>query len=268
VESRILTNAGEEVVRPIFANGEGAWRFALDHPAGSTVQISALGHGDELESDGRKLLSGFATVFTGAIVLIFAMAILSKGDKFLTRCGLLGVWAVFLIGGLSAASTLWPNAVRHVRANWWQSVPCEVFAERKVSSGKHGTAPQFAIRYAFLDGAYETVSGKAPFFWQLHTPKPAVIRVNPAAPWQTATSWGFHPGLLSLVCFPLPFLTVGIGGVTSMFCPSIRRLLEGSTRSPSTGQRIIQGVAAVGFFGGFVGLFAGFICEIVGSLIA
>lgn len=55
VESRILTNAGEEGVRPIFANGEGAWRFALDHPAGSTVQISALGHGDELESDGRKL---------------------------------------------------------------------------------------------------------------------------------------------------------------------------------------------------------------------
>lgn len=94
------------------------------------------------------------------------MALLSKGDNFLTRCGLLGVWAVFLIGGLSAASTLWPNAVRHVRANWWQSVPCEVFAERKVSSGKHGTAPQFAIRYAFLDGAYETVSGKAPFFWQ------------------------------------------------------------------------------------------------------
>ena len=254
----------EGVAAGFFKDTVAAWKFMLANPSGTSVSclVSPAGNAvawDQFWSSPQvwATIIGLVFLFFGLWQLVRWPRIrLSDDTKPILFC------SIFWLGGMLAASLMWPAAVTHVRAAGWDLVPCHSFERRSVLTSKSYDT-QFSFRYTYQGRDYLAVKMAKAFDEWSCGPKPSACRVNPEVPWRAELSWGWRPGL-GIVLFPLPFLAVGIFAFIIPFSSRMQRLIAEARESQSGSQFHIPAdrmtdiggrLFAFVFAGSIVGLF-------------
>lgn len=249
----------EATVQEYFKKGEPAWNWIKAHPVGSTIDCRFSEDGSDGVWDSHAIPGSWLQMIVGALMILGGLLVCAASNGDGTRSVVIVplVCFVFFIGGCVTAWHFWPDAVRHVKAAHWELVPYTIHGQRTVSSGKSSTTQSW-ISYQFRRQDYVDLVSASDMLGDSSS-KTRVCRVNPEKPWQVELSWGWHPGLGS-VLFPVPFLAVGIFGFLALVSSDYRRFLMagGSGRAifPSDSKSELLG-SAFGFIfaGSIVGVF-------------
>ncbi len=162
---------------------------------------------------------------------IAATALRETRSKGMGKYGLAALFAVFAIvgGGMLYPLGIKPIA-KTIAAESWAVTPCHVVqAEVRSHDSDDGTTYSIYIlyqyefhgqtyksdRYDFVGGSSSGYRGKARTVALYEAASNPVCYVNPDNPSEAALKRGFHAKLL-LALFPLPFLLIGIGGLTAI----------------------------------------------------
>lgn len=181
---------------------------------------------------------------------IAATALRATRTKGLGKYGLAALFALFAIvgGGMLYPLGIKPIA-KTIAAESWVTTPCRVLqAEVRSHDSDDGTTYSIYIlyryefngqtyksdRYEFVGGSSSGYRGKARTVALYEAASNPVCYVNPDNPSEAVLKRGFHAKLL-LALFPLPFLLIGVGGLTATLRGKIA--VRGGTTKPWLAQQ-------------------------------
>ena len=265
IESGDVPSRREAFIQSFFSNSDLAWKSALSRPEGALVSCFVAPDLKKGVFDGFPPSADMLTVIIGSVLLLVGIILMLplRPPSWGQPAVVTGILLLFFIAGVFMASQFWPAVIQHVKAAEWDLVPCQVVAHRIFRSGK-STTREFLVRYTAEGKQREAVLNGAFFGLGVENHSARQCRVNPSQPWQITLSWGWRPGL-GVALFPVPFIAVGLLGLSIPFSPQLRHQTQsvGTIKSPPRSrwsESAGLGLVLV-FVGSIVGVFASFCAE-------
>lgn len=265
VESEHASARREAFVQSFFSNTERAWKSAFSRPEGTLVSCLVAPDLKQGVFDSFTPSGDMVTVIIGSVLLLVGIILLLplRPPPWAQPAIAMGALLLFFIAGVFMASQFWPAVVQHVKAAKWDLVPCQVAAHRSFRSGKT-TTRELLVRYTVEGKQREAVLNGEFFGFGTENRSVHECRVNPEKPWQITLSWGWRPGL-GVALFPVPFIAVGLLGLSIPFSPQRRHLIQSGQSIKSPPRSRWSEAAGLGlvlvFVGSIVGVFASFCAE-------
>lgn len=265
VDTQVVMSSGyrrELTVPAFFSRDNDAWKFINANPDGTEKRCLVSEKGDVAVWDHYSPSRPMVFIIGGSFVFLSSLAWFFCSHRIRIPDAWLAALAggIFLIMGLYFASHQWPEAIRHIQAARWELTSYTSLGHRIISSRGSGRSgrlrdqrDQEAIQYAFGGKTYVSIRPGNSFPDAPHH----ACRVNPDHPWQVALSWGWRPGLGS-VLVPIPFMTLGLFVLFATFSSSFQKLMKDTQRlRSSTRNHTSKKVPLALWESGFLLLFLG-----------
>jgi len=245
----------ELVIRGFFKDAESAGDFAAARPVGRPQPCLVAPREDTAQwPHWWPSQQGAGMIFGSLLVLAGLWILCAPPVKFSApRLPVAAACLVFAVVGVALAGGFWAGACEEIRAQDWPAVPFQKLDERTIRSGKSNSR-ELALRYVYQGQSHDTVVATG----DLATPgeTSAICRVNPANALQVRLDWGWRPALAVPLLFPIPFLTIGFGGLLALSIPASRRFFtEGGGEPDHPWGKVLMRGAALLFVGSIVGTF-------------